>query len=122
MPGLADAPLEWHKEHKTVLIETGFAESHVAKALYLCVRLVPPGAPSLEGVLGSHVDDDIMAGSDWFEENIVPPLRRRFHFGGWAAGSFVHTSLKIEQDSVTSHIKALQRDLRDGADARLRWC
>ena len=41
MPGLADAPLEWHKEHKVGRVETSFAESHVAEALYLCLHRTP---------------------------------------------------------------------------------
>ena len=52
MPGLADAPLEWHKEHKAGRVETCFAESHVAEALYLCACTGPHGEPVSESVLG----------------------------------------------------------------------
>ena len=95
MPGLADAPLEWHKEHKVGRVETNFAKSYVAKTLYLCACTEPHGEPVLEGVLGSHVDDDIMTGSKWFEENIKPVLRQL------ELGTLVHTGVKIEQDPET---------------------
>ena len=55
-----------------------------------------------------------MAGSDWFEENIKPALRQRFHFGSWEVGTFVHTGLKIEHDPETFHIKVTQRDYAMG--------
>ena len=106
MPGLADAPLEWHKEHKVGRVETNFAKSYVAKTLYLCACTEPHGEPVLEGVLGSHVDDDILTGSKWFEENIKPVLRQ--------LGTLVHTGLKIEQDPETFHIKVSQRDYAMG--------
>ena len=93
MPGLADAPLEWHNEHKQGLLELGFQESGVAKALYLYYSDV-----GLEGILGVHVDDDIMAGSEFFMNDVIPRLRKRFNYGRWAMTEFMHTGRSVKQD------------------------
>jgi peptide chain release factor 2 len=38
-----------------------------------------------------------MCGSDWFDEVIVPLLKKRFHFGRWERGTFMHVGVKVEQ-------------------------
>ena len=55
MPGLADAPLEWYKEHRQGLLDLGFAESAVAKSLFLFGRESEACVWQLEGLLGVHV-------------------------------------------------------------------
>jgi hypothetical protein len=37
----------------------------------------------LGGIVGVHVDDDLMAGNSRFYEIVVPRLRRRFVYGSW---------------------------------------
>ena len=77
MPGLADAPLEWHYTHRDGIVASGCVESKVAKAFYLCFG--PDG--ELEGLVGTHVDDDISTGSPWYEANIQTRLDETFSYG-----------------------------------------
>ena len=107
MPGLADAPLEWYKEQRRGHIDLGFAESAVAKSLYLYGREVD-GVWQLEGLLGVHVDDDLITGSPWFYENVVPELRRRFKFGSWKERIFTHIGLEVVQDPDTFEVQVGQ--------------
>ena len=91
MPGLADAPLEWHHVHRQGILDIGMVESSVCKALYLYYE-----DGELHGILGTHVDDDLMAGSEKFDK-VIAELRKRFHFDKWHEGTFVHLGCLIEQ-------------------------
>lgn len=37
-----------------------------------------------------HVGDDQIIGSEWFEENILPQLRKRFVYGTWVVDAFTY--------------------------------
>ena len=96
MPGLADAGLEWHKEHRRGIMSCGLKESKVAKAMYLYTRDQGNGRYALEGIVGSHVDDDIMTGSDYFFDEIVAKgLDKTFHYGKVQVDKLTHTGLDI---------------------------
>ena len=50
--------------------------------MFLCRR-----GESLEGILGVHVDDDLMTGSDRFEQHMIPALKKRFVCGTLTTGT-----------------------------------
>jgi hypothetical protein len=51
----------------------------------------------LHGILGMHVDDDLSTGADYFFQNIVPRLKKRFVFGKWYVDKFVHCGREISR-------------------------
>ena len=78
------------------MIDVGFNESLVAKGLYRFFREAD-GERTFEGILGTHVDDVLMGGSDWFESNIEPLVKKRFHYGAEEEGEFTHLGLHVRQ-------------------------
>ena len=64
--GLNDAPFEWNAEHVQGMLDVGFTQSQVHPTVFLDWRRHDDGTTALEGGLGMHVDDDLMAGSEWF--------------------------------------------------------
>ena len=69
--GLNDAPFEWNAEHVQGMIDVGFIQSQVHPTVFLYWK----DDDTLQGMLGMHVDDDLMTGSDWFEEKVIPELK-----------------------------------------------
>ena len=64
--GLNDAPYEWNAEHAQGLIDTGFVQSKIHSSVFLFRK-----HGVVEGMLGVHVDDDLITGFPMFEKNII---------------------------------------------------
>ena len=50
------------------------------------------------------MDDDLLCGSEWFHQDVVPKLRQRFKFGTWSEHRFTHVGLEIDQDPATFEV------------------
>ena len=86
MYGLNDAPLLWYLEHRnTILSMEGAEKSKLCPALFL---FRDPTTKKLIGMTGTHVDDDLILGSQQFFENQVTQLRKMHCYGKW------HTSVE----------------------------
>ena len=46
-----------------------------------------------------HVDDDLIVASPWLETEILPKLRRRFHYGKWSTDNFVHCGREYAREA-----------------------
>jgi len=94
VPGLNDAGRQWYYTHRDGIIETGSHLSALAPTLFWWFR---DGRTC--GVLGTHVDDDLMAGDDQWHAEVVPQLQQLFPYGKWhdatRDGPFVHTGRTI---------------------------
>ena len=65
--GLNDAPLLWYLEHRdTILSMEGAVKSKLCPALIL---FRDSTTKELIGMIGTHVDDDLILGSQQFFEN-----------------------------------------------------
>ena len=72
-------------EHLQRSSDVGVSLSQIHPRMFLSRR-----GESLEGILGVHVDDDLMTGSDRFEQHMIPALKKRFVCGTLPTGTFAH--------------------------------
>ena len=78
--GLNDAPLLWFEEHRdTILSLPGASRSKLCPALFIFHN----DQGEVIGLIGTHVDDDLIAGSPEFFENQVAKLRKMHCYGKW---------------------------------------
>ena len=80
--GLNDASFTLTAEHLQRSSDVGVSLSQTHPRMFLCRR-----GESLEGILGVHVDDDLMTGSDRFEQHMIPALKKRFVCGTLTTGT-----------------------------------
>ena len=117
MYGLNDASFEWNVEDVQGVKDVRFAQSQVHPTVFQSRR-----DDRLEGVHGVHVDDDLMTGSDWFEENVIPVLKKRFVYGNWVTDNVVHCGQKYTRGRdisvIISHEKFVHRfsKIKDGSN------
>lgn len=116
--GLVDASRNWFLSVKKELVQLKCEQSKLDPALFYWHR-----EDKLEGLFLMHVDDFLWAGSDQFKENVISPLRMKFHFGKEMNTSFRYIGLDIEQDEgqiylhqheYTEEIKQLDRTMDSG--------
>ena len=94
--GLKDAPLQWYLEHAGQMMSLpGAQRSKLNPAFFFFKR-----DDKLCGIIGVHVDDDLITGDDRFFDEVVPLLRQRFCYGKWHHAnrdgeSFVHSGRKV---------------------------
>ncbi|CAK0827876.1 unnamed protein product, partial [Prorocentrum cordatum] len=94
--GLNDAPLLWYEEHRdTVLSLPGASRSKLCPALFI----FHDENEKLIGLIGTHVDDDLVASSPKFFANQVTKLRKMHCYGKWqtAKTSFHHCGRFLKQ-------------------------
>ena len=87
-----------------MVLAAGCVESTVAKAFYLCFG--PDG--ELEGLVGTHVDDDITTGSSWFEANVQTLLDATFSYGAEQRDNVEHTGYQITRHADTGLVELSQ--------------
>lgn len=88
VPGFNDGPRNWFLRHAQGIREVGGVQSALAPALFMFYERPKEHEhdyPQCIGVIGSHVDDDLMTGNDHFMNHIVPELRQIFPYGKWAS-------------------------------------
>ena len=96
--GLTDASRQWYEEIDEKLEQLGFEKSCQDPALYLYKE-----DDILEGLIAIHVDDFLHAGTDNFENNIIPKLLKDLVVGKTEINNFTYTGFHIEQskDRIT---------------------
>ncbi|CAK0825490.1 unnamed protein product [Prorocentrum cordatum] len=95
--GLNDAPLLWYEEHRdTILSLPGASKSKLCPALFI----FHDEHGKLIGLIGTHVDDDLVAGSPEFFANQVAKLRKIHCCGKWqtAKAGFHHCGRFLKQN------------------------
>ncbi|CAK0806782.1 unnamed protein product [Prorocentrum cordatum] len=106
--GLNDAPLLWYEEHRdTILSLPGASRSKLCPALFI----FHDENGKLIGLIGTHVDDDLVAGSPEFFANQVATLRKIHCYGKWqsARTGFHHCGRFLKQNDDGT-IKCSQRE------------
>ncbi|CAK0808101.1 unnamed protein product [Prorocentrum cordatum] len=94
--GLNDAPLLWYEEHRdTILSLPGASRSKLCPALFI----FHDENEKLIGLIGTHVDDDLVAGSPESFANQVTKLRKMHCYGKWqtAKTGFHHCGRFLKQ-------------------------
>eukprot|EP00435_Cladocopium_sp_Y103_P051036 s1582_g15.t1 len=92
--GRVDAPLLFYKEFRSQLEKVGFEAHPLDNCLYLLKNREDP--ESLDGILGTHVDDGIGGGNENYEK-ALQQLQRVLPFGQREYRKFRFTGLDIEQ-------------------------
>ena len=83
--GLKDAPLQWYLVHAgQILTLPGAKRSKLNPALFYFKR-----NNKLVGLIGVHVDDDLITGDERFFAEVVPLLKKMFSFG-WCHNATMH--------------------------------
>ena len=96
------------------MLEVGCFQSKVEPTLFY--YLGKEG--KLDGILVSHIDDFLHAGSDVFEQKVMVPLRERFEVGKLEEKSFSYVGFQIYQDE--NGIILDQNDYVQEMDKKLR--
>ena len=89
--GLSDASLGWYKRVCEVMKETGARKSMVDPAVFYWVSTTG----EVIGILASHVDDFIWAGTETFQQDIIPKIRAAFLIGKEGTNSFSYVGINI---------------------------
>eukprot|EP00435_Cladocopium_sp_Y103_P004696 s6476_g1.t1 len=105
--GRVDAPLLFYKELTQQLKNLGF-KMHPLEPCVHYLESWKNGQRTLHGVLGTHVDDGICGGDEWFHSKLEV-LRQSLPFGSFKQRKFVFTGIQLEQLPDFS-IRANQRD------------
>lgn len=113
--GLVDASRNWFFSVKKELVQLKCEQSKLDPALFYWHQ-----EEKREGLFLMHVDDFLWAGHDRFKEEVISPLRLKFHCGKEMATSFRYIGLDIEQDEgqiylhqhdYTEEIKQIDRSV-----------
>ena len=83
-------------------MDTGAVQSALApRTLFLWFDKKHPANEhvTLTGIAGTHVDDDLFAGTDWWRAHVLPVVRRTFSYGKWANGQepYIHLGRRVTQ-------------------------
>ena len=60
-------------------------------------------------IVGTHVDDDIVATNEWADEHLLPKIKQRFGYKPFAEGAFVHCGRRVVQHNDFT-VELSQRD------------
>ena len=93
--GRVDAPLLFFKELGKQLKELHF-KVHPLEPCIHYLESIQDGRRTLHGVLGTHVDDGLCGGDDWFHEQLNK-LHQKLPFGSFKSRKFTFTGIQLEQ-------------------------
>ena len=93
--GLNDAARSFHLSLVSELKKLGCVQSGLDNTLFYLIR-----DNELQGVIVSHVDDLLHAGSGVFEEEVMMPLRQRFIMGRVESQNFRYVGLNVSQSEM----------------------
>ncbi len=101
--GVNDAPNLWSGRHAQGMLSNGAEESSLdPRTLFWWFSEEHRSHPgtTLIGMVGTHVDDDLVAGNSYWKSSILPRLRKTFHYSKWADGSepFIHLGRRVTQE------------------------
>ena len=92
--GLVDASRQWFLTIKDFLTSLGMKQSLGDSCLFY-YRM----EEKLEGIIISHVDDFLAAGSEVFHKNIISPMLNKFSFGKISETEFKYTGISVYQNN-----------------------
>ena len=98
--GLNDAPNLWGQSHAKGMVDNGGVESKLApRTLFFWFDDNADHGHKLIGIVGTHVDDDLFAGTAWWRSHVLPGIRRTFAYTKWQDGAkpFVHLGRRVTQ-------------------------
>ena len=112
--GMKDAPLLWYLTHTGAVEELGCVRSRLSKALFLHYD----AKGKLDGMIGIHVDDDLITGTKQFFDTIIATLRKKFCFGKWHTAnvpgeSLIHCGRRVTR----GHDGSVHLDMQDYIDS-----
>ena len=81
--GMNQAPHDFNERHAKVMVEHGAVESRMADRT-LFYWLDSSGV--LEGIVATHVDDDLFGGTEEWKRRVLPNIRRSFCYNKWKDG------------------------------------
>ena len=98
--GLDDASLRFHWKVRQVMKEIGMQQSKLDPSLFYKRDKV---SGKIKGMIGTHVDDFIMAGSDAWLENVTEKIKKAFLLGKVETENYLYCGHRIRQqgDSLT---------------------
>ena len=98
--GLDDASLRFHWKVRQVMKEIGMQQSRLDPSLFY---MRDKGTGKIKGMIGTHVDDFIMAGSDAWLENVTEKIKKVFMLGKVETENYLYCGHRIRQqgDSLT---------------------
>ena len=100
--GINDAPNLWGGRHASGMLQNGATESTLApRTLFwrLDRKHCQHERVPLIGMVGTHVDDDLFAGNEWWTVHVLPALRKTFAYTKWQDGltPYVHLGRRVSQ-------------------------
>jgi len=104
MYGLGDSSRNWYFTLRDHLLNNGCIISKLDKTLFLCYE-----ENKLIGLLVTHVDDVLYAGTTRFKEHVVRSVFQRFKISSYYRDTFKYLGLNISQDPET-HIITVDQD------------
>ena len=107
--GLQDASLQFHWKVRTVLKEMGLVQSKLDPAVFYQKNK----AGEVVGIIGSHVDDFLIAGSTEWTDSMVKKIGSRFELGIVERHNFLYCGHRVKQDQAGN----IQVDQQEYADA-----
>ncbi|CAK0904441.1 unnamed protein product [Prorocentrum cordatum] len=112
--GLNDAPLLWYEEHRdTMLSLRAASRSKLCPALFI----FHDENEKLIGLIGTHVDDDLVAGSPEFFANQVTKLRKMHCYGKWqTAKTGFHHCRRFPKQRDDGTITCSQREYTESIE------
>ena len=109
--GLDDASLRFHWKVRQVMKEIGMKQSRFDPSLFY-MRDQTTGR--IKGMIGTHVDDFIMAGSDAWLEEVTEKIKEAFMLGKVETENFLYCGHRVRQqgDSLTLDQEEFARDIK----------
>ena len=90
--GLSDASLQWFRAVQKALINLGCIQSTGDPALYFKHK-----DGKIEGIIATHVDDFLYAGTNKFEMEVICRIKRTFKFGESKEEVFTYVGYEFAQ-------------------------
>ena len=91
--GLGDASRQFYLSVREEMLKLGCEQCEIEPSLFY--KLSEKG--KLEGILVSHIDDFLHAGTDVFKEKVMDPIRKRFLAGKVEEKDFSYVGFRIRQ-------------------------
>lgn len=99
--GLVDASLYWYNKVKDTMQQLGGHVSQIDPAVFYWLD----DKGELTGILASHVDDFLWAGSKTFSSLVIPHLKTAFEVGRQESDSFNYVGMEISSGNGEIHVR-----------------
>ena len=110
--GLQDASLRFHWKVRAVFKQMGLVQSRLDPAVFYMRN----SKGEVTGIIGSHVDDFLVAGSAEWTEEMVKGIADRFELGTVEKNNFLYCGHRVKQDAegnITLDQNEYAADIKD---------